>query len=301
MKARNIVIGLGLLTIATFLFIFNNIFSIWEQASYARFRPVTTGLPSAQIARDVEVAEVTADFFIVPVDRSKPKRPLLVVLHGGFLQGGNKKNYAYLGGLGVRNGYVVALVQIPHFPGIFTRPFYSKAALTKRALPSQAERFGAFIREVGKLSETFGFDATKIHVVAHASGALLLGGADVKTFKSIALVSPIYSLTKNVIQIAPMQLRALDGFITDADALRLSPDQWVQTTSAPVLLICSERDLPYIKDGCKNATLERKAGGAIERVIVQRSSHFELMFHLGSKVEVATDPFKKFLFDNARL
>jgi acetyl esterase/lipase len=300
MKSKYIILGLVVLTVSVFVFIFENVFSIWEQGSYARFRPVTTGLPSAQIARDVKVGQVTADFFIVPPVAGQPKRPLLVVVHGGFLQGGNKKNYAYLGGLGVRHGYVVAVVQLPHFPGIFTRPFYSAEGLKARALPAQAKMLAEFLTEVKALSEPYAFDAERVHILAHGSGALLLGEADVSKFKSTTLVSPIFSLTKNVAQIAPMQLRAIDGFIKDADALKLSPSTWVQKTTGPVLVICSERDLPYIKDSCKTAALERPGAKPLQRVIVQRPSHFELMFHLGSKVEDATEPFKKFLFDNAK-
>ncbi len=301
MKSKYIILGLAVLTVSVFGFIFENVFSIWEQASYARFRPVTTGLPSAQIARDVKVGQVTADFFIVPPVTGQPKRPLLVVVHGGFLQGGNKKNYAYLGGLGVRHGYVVAIVQLPHFPGIFTRPFYSADGLKARALPAQAKMLAEFLAEVKALAEPYAFDAERIHILAHGSGALLLGEADVSKFKSVALISPIFSLVKNVVQIAPMQLRAIDGFIKDADALKLSPALWLTKTTSPVLLICTERDLPYIKDACKTAALERAGAKPMQRVIVQRPSHFELMFHLGSKVENATEPFKKFLFDNVKL
>lgn len=300
MKSKYIIGGLVLATVGTFGFIFENVFSIWEQASYARFRPVTTGLPSAQIARDVRVADVTADLFVVPYKEGDPKRPLLVVVHGGFLQGGNKKNYAYLGGIGVRNGYAVAIVQFPHFPGIFTRPFYSAEGLKGRSLPAQAKMFADFLNQLKSLSAQYGFDAEHIHVLAHGSGALLLGEADVSKFKSLILVSPIYSLTQKVNNIAPMQLRAIDGFIKDAEALKLSPSEWMKRVTAPTLLICTERDLPYIKDACKTAPLARATGKPIERVVVQRPSHFELMFHLGSKVEDATEPFKKFLFDNAK-
>ncbi len=299
MKSRYIVLTLAFLTVLTFGFIFDNVFSIWEQASYARFRPVTTGLPSAQIERDVKVGEVTADFFFAPPGQAK--RPLLIVMHGGFLQGGNKKNYAYLGGLGVRQGYTVAILQLKHYPGIFTRPFFSSDARRARSLPEQAKNFAAFVREVAALSDRFGFDASKLHVLAHGSGALLIGDADVKAFKSIVLVSPIWSLKENVTNIAPMQLRALEGYINDDDALKLSPAEWVKTTKNPVLLICSDRDLPYIKDACAAAAVNRAGATPITRVIVQRPSHFELMFHLGSKIEEATEPLKKFLFDNTNL
>lgn len=301
MKPRYIVLILAALTVATFMFIFENIFFIWEQASYARFRPVTTGLPSAQIARDVQVGDVSSDIFIPAAAASATKRPLLVVVHGGFFQGGNKKNYAYLGGLGVRSGYVVAIVQLPRFPGIFTRPFYSAEGLRARALPAQAKRFAEFLSGVRAVADQYGFDPDKIHVLAHGSGALVLGDVDLKAYKSIVLVSPIFSLTNEVIKIAPMQLRALEGFIKDSDALRLSPAEWLKKTQAPVLLLCTERDLPYIKDACKNANLVRAGVNPINRVIVQRPTHFELMFHLGSKIEDATEPFKKFLFENAKL
>jgi len=301
MKSKYIISVLAILTIATAIFIFENVFSIWEQASYARFRPVTTGLPSAQIARDVQVGEVAADFFTVPYKTGDAKRPLLVVIHGGFFQGGNKKNYAYLGGLGVRSGYVVAIIQLPHFPGIFGRLFFSAEALQKRSLPAQANRVAEFLKSVSALSEQYGFDANKTHIIAHASGALALGEANLKSLKSIVLVSPMLSLTKNISNVAPMQLRALDGFIRDSDALKLSPDAWLQNTSAPVLVLCTERDLPGIKEACKNLSLARRGAKPIERVVVQRPSHFDLMFHLGSKVEDATEPFKKFLFENAKL
>lgn len=300
MKPRYIVLVLAVLTAGVIGFIFDNVFSIWEQASYTRFRPVTTGLPAGQINRDVSVGGVTADIFTAPKNTTSAKRPLLVVVHGGFLQGGNKKNYAYLGGLGVRHGYTVAIVQLPHFPGMFTRPFYSSAALAARALPGQAKQFAEFIAGIKALAGQYGFDGERIHILAHGSGALLLGEADVTLFKSTILVSPIYSLTQNVSQIAPMQLRAIDGFIKDADALKLSPAEWLKKTSNPVLILCTERDLPNIKDACKNAALNRNTAVPVERVIVKKPSHFELMFHLGSKVEDATEPLKKFLLANAK-
>jgi len=298
MKSRHVFAGIVVLTFLVFYFIFDNIFSIWEQASYTRFRPVTTGLPAAQIFRDVQVGDATADFFVAP--HGSARRPLLIVIHGGFLQGGNKKNYAYLGGLGVRQGFVVAILQLPNYPGILSSPFFSASALSARALPEQAKRVARFVANVAALAERFHFDANKLHVMAHASGALLIGQTELKQFKSLTLVSPILSLKDNVAKIAPMQLRAIEGYITDAEALKLSPAEWLPKTQMPVLLICSERDLPYIKDACKELPLARHGAPAIERVLVERPSHFELMFHLGSKVEEATEPLKKFWFDAAR-
>jgi arylformamidase len=299
MKSRHIITVVVILTFMTFYFIFDNVFSIWEQASYTRFRPVTTGLPSAQIFRDVQVGDSTADFYVAPAGSAR--RPLLVVIHGGFLQGGNKKNYAYLGGLGVRQGFVVAVLQLPHFPGIFSRAFVSAETMRARALPEQARRFARFVTSVRTLADRFHFDATKLHVMAHASGALLIGEADLTQFKSLTLVSPLLSLKDNVAQIAPMQLRAIAGFITDADAIKLSPAEWLPKTKMPVFLLCTERDLPYIKDACKQLPLTRPGAPAIERVVVEKPSHFELLFHLGSKIEEATEPLKKFWFNAARL
>ncbi|HMV34354.1 MAG TPA: hypothetical protein PKM44_14580 [Turneriella sp.] len=299
MKSRHIITFVVILTFLTFYFIFDNVFSIWEQASYTRFRPVTTGLPSAQIFRDVQVGDATADFFVAPAGSAR--RPLLVVMHGGFLQGGNKKNYAYLGGLGVRQGFVVAVLQLPNYPGILSRPFFSAETLHARALPEQSRRFARFVTNVAALADRFNFDAKKLHVMAHASGALLIGEADLSQFKSVTLVSPILSLKDNVAKIAPMQLRAVDGYIKDADALKLSPAEWLPRTKMPVFLLCTERDLPYIKDACKELPLARPGAAAVERVLVEKPSHFELMFHLGSKIEEATDPLKKFWFINSRL
>lgn len=299
MKSCYLISAIVVMTFLVFYFIFDNIFSIWEQASYTRFRPVTTGLPAAQIFRDVAVGDTTADFYTAPAG-SAP-RPLLIVVHGGFLQGGNKKNYAYLGGLGVRQGFVVAVVELSRFPGIFSQVWFSTEALKKRALPAQAERLARFVAALPPLAERFRFDAAKLHAFAHGSGALLLGSSGTAQFKSITLVSPILSLKDNVAQIAPMQLRALAGFITDADALRLSPAEWLPHTTMPVLLLCTERDLPYIKDACQKLALSRKQAKPIERVLVEKPSHYELLFHLGSKVEEATEPLKKFWFDAARL
>ncbi|HRP69347.1 MAG TPA: hypothetical protein PLY93_07435 [Turneriella sp.] len=301
MKTKYIFALLGLGTLFTIFFVFDNIFSIWEEASYARFRPVTTGLHSNQIYRDVQVGAVSVDFYTAPLTQGTTiKRPLLVVVHGGFFQGGNKKNYAYLGGLGVRSGYVVAIVQLPRYPGIFTKPFYSNTALKSRSLPAQAKQFAQFLQDVKSLENTYNFDTARVHILTHGSGSLLLGEADVTAFKSVVLVSPLYSLIEHVTDIAPVQLRAIDGYINDAEATRLSPLVWLKKTKEPVLLICAERDLPYIKKACQSADLTRAGSTPIQRVIVKKPSHFELMFHLGSKIEEATDALKKFLFDNAR-
>lgn len=298
MKSRHIITFVVILTFLTFYFIFDNVFSIWEQASYTRFRPVTTGLPSAQIHRDVVLGDATADFYTAPA--GSPRRPLLIVMHGGFLQGGNKKNYAYLGGLGVRQGFVVAVLQLPNYPGILSRPFFSAETARARALPEQARRFARFVTNLQQLADRFQFDASKLHVMAHASGALLIGEADLAQFKSVTLVSPILSLKENVAQIAPMQLRAMHGYINDAGALKLSPAEWLPKTKMPVFLLCTERDLPYIKDACKALPLTRPGATAIQRILVDKPSHFELIFHLGSKIEEATDPLKKFWFEAAR-
>lgn len=299
MKSRHLITAMVILTFLVFYFIFDNIFSIWEQASYTRFRPVTTGLPAAQIFRDVTVGNGVADFYTAPAGSAR--RPLLVVVHGGFLQGGNKKNYAYLGGLGVRQGFVVAVVELDRFPGIFSQIWFSTDALKKRALPAQAERFAQFIAALPQLAERFNFDAARIHVFAHGSGALLLAKAGIARFKSITLVSPLLSLKDRVAQIAPMQLRAMVGFLTDAEAITLSPAEWLPKTTMPVLLLCTERDLPYVKEACKNLPLVRTPAKPIERILVGRPSHYELLFHLGSKVEEATEPLKRFWFDAARL
>ena len=201
----------------------------------------------------------------------------------------------------MRQGFVVAVLQLPNYPGILSRPFFSAETLHARALPEQSRRFARFVTNVAALADRFNFDAKKLHVMAHASGALLIGEADLSQFKSVTLVSPILSLKDNVAKIAPMQLRAVDGYIKDADALKLSPAEWLPRTKMPVFLLCTERDLPYIKDACKELPLARPGAAAVERVLVEKPSHFELMFHLGSKIEEATDPLKKFWFINSRL
>lgn len=299
MKSRYIVSFLAILTLLTVYFIFDNVFSIWEQASYMRFRPVTVGLPAAQIVRDVRVGDVMVDFYTGPAGSAR--RPLLLVVPGGFLQGGNKKNYAYLGGLGVRQGFIVAVVQLPHYPGIFSHYFYSHDTLRTLALPAQAEGFARFVRALPDYAERFGFVAENLHAMAHASGALLLAAVELTRFRSLTLVSPFLSLREDILKMPEIQMRAIDGYISDDDAARFSPADWLPGTKMPVLVLCSERDLPFIREACQRLPLERSGAPAIGRVVAEKPSHYELVFHLGSKIEEATGPLKKFWFNNSRL
>ncbi len=299
MKGKYVLLGLVLLTAVVAAYIFENVNSILEEASHKRFRPVTTGLPQSQIHRDIEVGSATADFYTAEANQAV--RPLLIVVHGGFLQGGNKKNYAFLGGLGVRQGFVVAVLQLPHYPGVVTRPFYSKKSLVALSLEAQAKNFAAFVKDVSTLAQRYRFDAKKIHVMALQSGALLLAAVDLQSLKSLTLVSPILSLKENAAQIAPLQMHAITQAMALSEAEAFAPKTWLPQTRMPVLLLCADRDLPYIKDTCRNFGLMRKGGAPIERFIDSKPSHFEMLFHLGSRIEEASDPLKKFWFDVARL
>lgn len=288
------------LTLASALFIIENIFSIREQASYTRFRPVPVGLPTSQIHRDIQVGEIRADFY---TGFGGPRRPLLIFLHGGFFQGGNKKNYAYLGGLGVRLGYVVAIPEILPYPGMVTTLFYSAEEKKRRALPAQAERLVHFIADLGTLAERFHFDIKRLHIAAHASGSLLVGALDPTQIKSLTLISPILSLEQFLAKARLGQnvpeLRAISGYTSEAEIARLAPERWLAQTEMPVFLICAERDLPAIQESCRDTPLARKKAPSIQRTIAA-ASHFELLFHLGSKVEPATDPLKRFWLENAQ-
>lgn len=299
MKGKYILFGLLLLTLAVAGYIFENVNSILEEASHKRFRPVTTGLPQAQIHRDIKVGGATADFYTAELTTSM--RPLLVILHGGFLQGGNKKNYAYLGGLGVRQGFVVAVLQLSNYPGVITRPFYSNASLKELSLAAQAENFAAFVKDVSSLAPRYRFDAKKVHIMAMQSGALLLATVDLQTLKSLTLVSPILSLKDNAAKIAPLQMRAITQAMTLSEAEAFAPKTWLSQTRMPVLLLCADRDLPYIKETCHDFSLMRKGSVPIERFIDSKPSHFEMLFHLGSRIEDASEALKKFWFDVARL
>ena len=293
MKLKYIILVLAALTLGVGLFLTENLFTVWEQASFAKFRPVTIKTAASQIHRDVPLAGMDVDIFTGPTGE-KIKRPLLIFVHGGFFQGGNKKNYAYIGNQFVRRGYAVILVGVPQYPGLVFRNFRKGASKKKSSLVGQLESFSAFTKQLAGIADQYGFDKNQMHFFSHGSGAVFALAVEPQAWKSIILISPLLSLAE-IPQSMPLSYQsAFRGWISDEFAKAHSWQYRFDKMKNPTLLICSANDLPALREQCEH--FKEKFSERINLQIHEtQASHFALLFHVGSKIEPMSVVINNFL------
>ena len=293
MKLKFAFLTLGALTVAVIFFLTENLFTVWEQASFAKFRPVTIKTAANQIHRDISIAELDADIFTGPVDE-KIKRPLLIFVHGGFFQGGNKKNYAYIGNQFVRKGYAVMLVDPPKYPGLILRHFKSEASKQRFSLVGQTEMFAAFMKQLPALAEQYRFDVNQIHFAGHGSGAVFALAVEPQIWKSIILVSPLLSLVDIPASMPSSYRSAFSKWITDEFAKNHSWQYRFDKMNNQTLLICSTNDLPALHAQCVN--FKKQFSKRVNlKTHESEATHFALLFHIGSKIESTSVVINHFL------
>jgi acetyl esterase/lipase len=224
--------------------------------------------------------------------------PVLVFLHGGVWQFGDRRDFANVGPAFAGRGFVVVNAS------------YRLAPAAR--WPAQIEDAAAIVALVKQRATSWGGDPARIALVGHSAGAQLamvllydhrwlaarkLAPTDIK---AVVNVSGVFDLR------APLDEAQDDGgfarfvapvFGNDVDVLRqASPIDIARKTGTPLLFITGPDDYAAMQEQTQ-AMARRIAllGEKAPIVVVKGRSHFELIAGIGAPGDRTTDAIAAFL------
>ncbi len=170
---KKILLLLAVATVGVIVFIFDNLTTIQEHVAFSAHKPVKHRIASERIKQDAIIPgelKITADIYGIatPNDPEQVLRPLLVVLHGGYWQGGNKKHYAHLAGLANKAGFITVIPDLPTAPGSIGRLLFSP---DENILLKQARAIRQISQWLHNDAAALGGDSRKVHILATGTGA----------------------------------------------------------------------------------------------------------------------------------
>ena len=297
-KKLGILIGTGLLiaTMAVILFIADNIHTILERAAIMSLKPIKMGIDKRLLYEDVDINGIDTDIYQCQLLRINC--PVMLLLHGGYLQGGKKTNHKHLAGILVRLGYTVAVPRVPTAPGMVSSLFMSEKAIRKRQYPRQKEILSKIIPWLNSHASRYNSRAEKVSVTAiDASGFAALeylfetGGKDLA---AIAILNPIVDL-----DISDNDFRK--RYIEPAFSEKYSLSKKIRKVSTPVLLVEAEFSPDFLKNRVMPFVSEMLArGNNVTHVVAEKSSLQSLVFRLGRRNDRATLALQNFFIEQAQ-
>ena len=156
-----------------------------------------------------------------------PSAPLLVFIHGGYWQGGDKRDVSFVAAPFVRAGVAVALINYGLAPDT---PIEAMLAQTARA-----------VRWLHANAAAHGVDAQRIHLMGHSAGGHLASTmlahtaetADVsRLVRSATAISGLFDLAPLIATSWNMALR-----LDERRAALLSPARLERNSDAPLLTL----------------------------------------------------------------
>jgi arylformamidase len=199
------------------------------------------------------------DFF--PADR--PGAPVLVFVHGGYWQGGDKDACSFLVEGPASFGFAVAVLEYSIAP---QATMEAMVAATGRALTWLTDHVG-----------DLGGDPQQLHLCGHSAGAqlvaMMLGS---HSPASALLISGLYDLE-------PIRLCYLnDKLGLDArQAEQFSPLRHVPVRCPPIVVAVGERELPELqRQSASYAVALREHDAPVEHLSLTGHDHFSVLEEL---------------------
>ena len=123
---------------------------------------------------------------------ASPSAPLLVFIHGGYWQGGDKRDVSFVAAPFVRAGVTVALINYGLAPDT---PIEAMLAQTARA-----------VRWLHANAAAYGVDAQRIHLMGHSAGGHLAAAMLARTEETAAMSRLVRSATaiSGLFDLAPL-------------------------------------------------------------------------------------------------
>jgi len=199
----------------------------------------------------------------------QPTGDLLVYIHGGYWQRGDKSMYSFVAEPFLANGVAVAVLNYNLCPSVRLGEI---APQIRRAMVSLVGFAGAL-----------GFDKDKIHVMGHSAGGHLTAMMMATDWPAIDRALPADLMTTGVPISALFELEPLvhtsinDGPRMDvAEARRESPMSMPPATDAPQLVVVGGAETPeFHRQSDDYCAKYRTAARRIDRYSVPDADHFD--------------------------
>lgn len=288
-KIKYLLWSLVILAAVTGFYLLENLMTSLHQAAVIAIRPIKDG-----VSRDLKVEDIRysplPNAFIDVYSRpsGESNRPVFVFVHGGFYQGGFRRQYRHLGGWAHRQGFIAVLVDYPAIHGMFSAMLASDEEKLQRDYFAQENSIRDALKYIVNNAEQWGGDPDTLILSGHGTGGQLILSSllDDKeaipkvenSIKGMLLFSPIVDLTIDDPLLTGKFLPAAFGSRLD-EVSSNSPMQNIRRFNFPILILSAENDLPYMTDTL--ARFQANSDNDIRLKITKGQSHQTLLFKLG--------------------
>lgn len=226
----------------------------WRERSAATARALGARLDLAYGSRPRECF----DYF--PAKR--PDAPLLLFIHGGYWQGGEKRSVGFLAEGPVARGFAVANLEYTVAP----------EATLAHMVDGVRRALSCIRASAGEL----GFDAERVVVAGHSAGAHLMctGALGTEGIVGGIAISGLYD-------IEPIRLSYLNAKLglTAEDVARLSPIRHLPAASTPLTITVGARELPELV----RQSREFAQASGMDCLPIEPHDHFSILDELASE------------------
>ncbi|MBZ9711687.1 alpha/beta hydrolase [Deinococcus multiflagellatus] len=226
-------------------------------------------LSGLNVTRDVRYGPDTRNLMDIYAPENAANAPVVLFIHGGSWEGGDKEGHTFVGESLARAGYVTAVMNYRLAPQNRYPSYIQDAAQALKVLREQAK--------------TFGGNADNLFVMGHSAGAfnavevvdnerwLREAGVPVSSIRGVIGVAGPYSYDFR-------QFASARAFPEGATPDEVMPDRHVRPDAPPHLLLVAENDTTVYPQNALNmeAALKR-AGVPVTRTVLPRVNHITVI------------------------
>ena len=293
-------------TIGVFSYIIENIFTIQERTAKMSLKPIKSGVDKKFIHEGVVYSKRDysneVDVYAQPENKNAG---IVIILYGGYWQGGLPGNYKHLAGIANRAGHVAVVPEIPAAYGVVGRLLLGKESISSRQHPAQLNALIELVQWLNIEAEKYGGDPKRISLLGIGSGsqsALLLAlRGDLQRqagmaghLKGVIAINLIADLTVKHDTFNNMYVKPVFG--ENRQTLQLaSPITHLNKEAPPIMIIAPEFEPDYMKVGAEKFTEQM---GALNLKVdyhkIEQRAPKSIVFKTGRRGDPVRELLKKF-------